>query len=81
MLTDNTMTIIESIFLAIDSGKLPESYCYELIDYVNQINNEALAYLLWLLNRWTLLRLSKEHFPKRINKNIILNNLINSHRT
>jgi hypothetical protein len=67
MLSDNTMTIIEGICLAIDSRNLPESYCYELIGYANQINNEALAYLLWLLNRWTLLRLNEYHLPKRIN--------------
>jgi hypothetical protein len=68
MLSDITMTIIEGIFLAIDSKKLPESYCYELIGYANQINNEALPYLLWLLNRWTLQRLNDFHLPKIINK-------------
>ena len=68
MLSDKTMTIVEGIFLAIDSRILQESYCYELIAYVNTINSESLAYLLWLLNRWTLLRLSEFHLPKRINK-------------
>ena len=78
MLSNNTMAIIEAIFLAIDSRNLPNYYRYELIDSVNQINNEELAYLLWLLNRWTLLRLSKYQLPTRINKTINLNNVINN---
>ena len=67
----------EAVCLAIVSNNLSESCCYELIDHFRKTNKEAYKYLWWLLNRWTLLRLSKYHLPKRITHNIFLNNVVN----
>ena len=36
MLTDKEITMIEAIYLAIDSGNMPVSVCYQLIDKVRQ---------------------------------------------
>ena len=77
MLNYYQLTMTEAVFLAIDSNNLSESYCYELIDHFRKTNKEAYKYLWWLLNRWTLLRLSKYQLPKRINHNICLNNITN----
>ena len=78
MLTDKEITIVEAIYLAIDSGNLPVSVCYQLIDKVRQ-KNEQYAYLIWLLNRWRYeLRSHRTHLPKRINRILSLNDSINS---
>ena len=71
----------EAVFLAIDSNIFSESYCYELIDHFREKNKEAYKYLWWLLNRWTLLRLSRYHLPKIITYNICLNNVVNNRST
>jgi hypothetical protein len=78
MLNSYQLTMTEAVYLAIDSHNLSESYCYELIDHFRIKNKEAYKYLWWLLNRWTLLRLSKYHLPKRITYNICLNNVVNN---
>ena len=36
MLTDKEITMVEAIYLAIDSGNLPVSVCYQLIDSVQK---------------------------------------------
>ena len=36
MLTDKEITMAEAIYLAIDSGDMPVSVCYQLIDKVRQ---------------------------------------------
>ena len=36
MLTDKEITMIEAIYLAIDSGNMPVSVSYQLIDKVRQ---------------------------------------------
>ena len=77
MLNYYQLTMTEAVFLAIDSNNLSESYCYELIDHFRITNKEAYKYLWWLLNRWTLLRLSKYQLPKGITHNICLNNVVN----
>ena len=77
ILNDYETRMIESIFLALDSGKLSESYCEELVDYLRRKNKEAYKYVLRLLNRWVLLRLNKYHLPKRINRIICLNDVVN----
>ena len=79
MLTDKEITMIEAIYLAIDSGDMPVSVCYQLIDKVRQKNNEQYAYLIWLLNRWRYeLRSHRTHLPKRIHRILSLSDSINS---
>ena len=78
MLNDYELTMTEAVFLAIDSNKLSESFCYELIDNYRKTNKEAYKYLWWLLNRWTLLRLHKYQLPKRITHTIVLNDVVNN---
>ena len=69
MLTDKEITIVEAIYLAIDSGEMSYSFCQRLVDSVRQKNNEEYAYVLWLLNRWKYeLRLHKSHLPKRFHQ-------------
>ena len=76
MLTDKEITMIESIYLAIDGGLMPESISYQLIDSVRK-NNEQYAYLMWLLSRWKYELIShRTHLPKRISHNVSLNNTI-----
>ena len=36
MLTDKEITMVEAIYLAIDSGDMPVSVCYQLIDKVRE---------------------------------------------
>ncbi len=57
MLNGYEITMIQGILIAIDSETISKSYCEELVDYVRRKKNEAYKYLLWLLNRWVLLRL------------------------
>jgi pantothenate kinase len=66
MLSEHNLNIIEGVYIAIESKVLTKSQCDELISYVNTINNQSLAYLLWLLNRWSHLRKNEFDFPKRI---------------
>ena len=78
MLTDKEITMAEAIYLAIDSGDMPASVCYQLIDKVRKKNNEQYAYLIWLLNRWRYeLRSNRSHLPKRIHRILSLNDSIN----
>ena len=63
MLNYYELPMTEAVCLAIDSNKLSESYCYELIDHFRKTNKEAYTYLWWLLNRWVLLRLHKLQLP------------------
>ena len=82
MLTDKEITMIESIYLAIDSGDMPVSVSYQLMDSVRQKINEQYAYLIWLLNRWRYeLRSHRTHLPKRISQILSLNDSINSFST
>ena len=82
MLTDKEITMVEAIYLAIDSGDMPVSVCYQLIDKVRQTNNEQYAYLIWLLNRWRYeLRSHRTHLPKRISQILSLNDSINGFST
>ena len=44
MLNEYELTMAEGVFVAIDSHKLSESYCYELIDHFRKTNKEAYKY-------------------------------------
>ena len=82
MLTDKEITMAEAIYLAIDSGDMPVSVSYQLMDSVRQKINEQYAYLIWLLNRWRYeLRSHRTHLPKRISQILSLNDSINSFST
>ena len=77
MLTDKEITMIESIYLAIDGGLMPESISYKLIQSVQKKSIEQYVYLMWLLNRWKYeFRSHKTHLPKRISQTVSLNNSI-----
>ena len=68
MLTSKQLNQVESLFLDIDSKKIDRKYYYlinEAIYMVFTINPYQGEYLLWLLNRWVLLRNNKSHLPKR----------------
>ena len=66
MLTDTEITMAEAIYLAIDSNKLPPDICQTLVDNMYSHNKECYIYLIWLLNRWVVLRKHKYHLPTRI---------------
>ena len=66
MLTDSQITMAEAVYLAIDSNKISPELCQGLVDCIYQKNKEAHAYLIWLLNRWVMLRAHKYHLPTRI---------------
>ena len=65
MLTDKQITLVEGVFLAIDSTKI-DYLIDEMIENVFIISNEQGNYLLWLMDRWVYLRNNKHHLPKRI---------------
>lgn len=65
MLTDKQITLVEGVFLAIDSKKI-DYLIDEMIENVFMISNEQGNYLLWLMERWVYLRNNKHHLPKRI---------------
>ena len=68
MLTSKQLNQVESLFLDIDSKKIDRKYYYlinEAINMVFNINAYQGEYLLWLLNRWVLLRNNESHLPKR----------------
>ena len=68
MLTSKQLNQVETLFLDIDSKKIDRKYYYlinEAINMVFNINAYQGEYLLWLLNRWVLLRNNAFHLPKR----------------
>ena len=65
MLTDKQITQVEGLFLAIDSKKI-NHLIDEIIEKVFIISGEQGQYLLWLLNRWIILRNHPYHLPTRI---------------
>ena len=68
MLTSKQLNQVETLFLDIDSKKIDRAYYYlinEVINMVFNINAYQGEYLLWLLNRWVLLRNNALHLPKR----------------
>ena len=65
MLTDKQITLVEGVFLAIDSKQI-DYLIDEMIENVFIISNEQGNYLLWLMDRWVYLRNNKHHLPKRI---------------
>ena len=65
MLTDKQITLVEGVFLAIDSNKI-DYLIDNIIENVFIISNEQGNYRLWLMNRWVHLRNNKHHLPKRI---------------
>ena len=68
MLSNKQLNQVESLFLDIDSKKIDRKYYYlinETVNMVFTINPYQGEYLLWLLNRWVLLRNNKSHLPKR----------------
>ena len=68
MLNDAQITEVEGVFLAIDSKKINDDLAFAFIDHFYDINLEQRIYLLWLLNRWVLLRKEKNHLPKRFSR-------------
>ena len=65
MLDYNTITLIEALYLTLDSGYVSNSVANEIRENVYINNFEQHCYLEWLLNRWTLLRKYKNDLPKR----------------
>jgi hypothetical protein len=68
MLTDTEITIVEATFLAIDGDSVPHDICQWLVDKIIQKSNGGYEYLLWLVNRWVLLRSDRRHLPKRFRR-------------
>ena len=77
MLTDNQITMVEAVYLAIDNGALSEELCQYLVDNMYSYDKECHIYLIWLLNRWKfVLRKHKYHLPIRTKHRIDLSKLI-----
>lgn len=68
MLSDNQITEVEGVFLAIESKKISYDLSSAFIERFYDTNREQYKYLLWLLNRWVLLRKDKNHLPKRFSR-------------
>ena len=80
MLTDNQITMVESVYLAIDNGELSEDLCQHLVDNMYLHNKECHIYLIWLLNRWRQIRRYKYHLPIRTKHCIDLSTLMKQYR-
>ena len=65
MLDYNTITLIEALYITLDSGYINDSVANTIRENVYINNFEQHCYLEWLLNRWTLLRKHKHDLPKR----------------
>ena len=68
MLNAKQLNQVESLFLDIDSKKIDKTYHYiinESIRVVFMISRSQSEYLLWLMNRWVLIRNNPTHLPKR----------------
>ena len=76
MLTDNQITMVEAVYLAIDNCQLSEEICQNLVDNMYLYNKECHIYLIWLLNRWFSLRWHRTHLPKRTKHCIDMSKLI-----
>ena len=76
MLTDNQITMVEAIYLAIDNGELSEEVCQRLVDNMYLQSKECHIYLTWLLNRWAWKRKHRTHLPIRTKHRIDLSTLI-----
>ena len=77
MLTDNQITMVEAVYLAIDNGELSEEVCQRLVYNMYLQSKECHIYLIWLLNRWRFgLRKHKYHLPIRTKHRIDLSTLI-----
>ena len=76
MLSDAEVTEIECIFILIDNGLIPVCVTIQFLIWLENKSIERFALLNWMLNRWVFIRQNKHHLPKRIEKNIRLNNLI-----
>ena len=76
MLTDNQITMVEAVYLAIDNGALSEKLCQYLVDNMYSYDKECHIYLIWLLNRWVKIRRYKYHLPTRTKHCIDLSRLI-----
>ena len=76
MLTDNQITMVEAVYLAIDNGALSEELCQYLVDDMYSYDKECHIYLIWLLNRWVKIRRYKYHLPTRTKHCIDLSRLI-----
>ena len=69
MLSDTEITLVEGLFLVIDSKELSPDCNVEIYEFVRTYNEEAFIYLDWLLLRWTRSRRDVTHLPNRINRN------------
>ena len=77
MLTDNQITMVEAVYLAIDNGELSEEVCQGLVDNMYSQSKECHIYLIWPLNRLRFCwRRHKHHLPKRTKHCIDLSTLI-----
>ena len=63
-MTPQQINYCELLFSIIDSKLLPEYYSSRM--YYETCNYDMQIYVLWLLNRWVLLRNNINHYPKQI---------------
>ena len=66
MLNESEITLVESVYLALDLDVLTSEIALQIQDYVYKHNFEQHVYLLqWLINRWSFLKRDKHHLPLR----------------
>ena len=72
ILTLNKIIEVECVFLAIDQKHLPYDLCFEVAGHFTKRNTEQYVYLLWLINRWILIRKHKYELPPRRDDSLCL---------
>ena len=65
MLDYNTITLIEAIYITLDSGYVNDIVANEIRENIYKDNFEQHCYLDWLLNRWIHIRTHKYDLPRR----------------
>ena len=63
-MTPQEINYCHILFTIIDRKLLPEHYSSRM--YYETCNYDMQSYVLWLLNRWVLLRNNINHYPKKI---------------
>ena len=66
MLTQNQITEVEGVYIAITSCGISHELCIAFIEHFYKHNLYQFIYLKWLLHRWPLIRKHNRQMPKRI---------------
>ncbi len=65
MITQNQITEVEGVYIAITTCDIKPELCIALIEHYYKHNLHQFVYLRWLFHRWPLIRKHNRQMPKR----------------